>query len=183
MDNLESNLYRENIHLAPLALRIGAYLIDLLLMFLLISIFFSDSQKQQLHQAYETIQQVYTSEYTTIQLDSQTDNSAILQNLRSSLKDSLNILLYYKMLCIGLEIIYNFLLVYFYGQTLGQMILRIKIINISHFDKPNLHQCMGRAVSKCLLGTTFYISFAIGFIDKWRRTLHDKIGKTIVVSQ
>ncbi|STQ86004.1 RDD family protein [Helicobacter muridarum] len=183
MDNLESNLYRENIRLAPLKLRVGAYLIDRLIIILVISSLFTDYQKKQLEEAYSTITQIYSSQYTDIRLDSNTDNSQILGKLRSSVNKSLIILLYYQLLCIGLEIIYGFLMLYFYGATLGQIVLNIKVVNIYDFDKPSLHQCMGRSIGKCLLGTTLYISFAIGFIDKWKRTLHDKLAKTIVIAK
>ena len=48
MDRLENDLFRENIKIAPLSLRIGAYLIDMILLGLVITLFFFTSTARKI---------------------------------------------------------------------------------------------------------------------------------------
>lgn len=183
MDNkIEEDLHRENIKLASIWARIGAYLIDLLLLALLISIMFSSAQEQKIIAAQMMIVDVYSSEYKQMKLDDNTNNIEVLQDLREKAKEAFDIMLFYILLYSGLQIIYNFIFFYFYGATLGQIILRIRVVDREMFDKPTLHVCMKRAILKYILGTTLYISFIFAFADKFYRTLHDRMSKTIVIA-
>ncbi len=181
MDRLEADLYRENIKIASIVSRIGAYIIDTILITLIITIFFSDNQKNSIINAQNAIKQAYNADYTKIELSSTPDNTAMLENLRINTKEALDILLLYMGICIGLQIIYNFILIYKYGATFGQIILKIRVVDSNNFDKPTLHVCMKRAIAKCFLGTILYIGFILAFVDRYYRTIHDKMSNTIVI--
>ncbi|RDU66378.1 hypothetical protein CQA53_03945 [Helicobacter didelphidarum] len=179
---LENDLYRENISIAPIITRIGAYLIDMLIIFLLLALLVSNEQKDKIAMANEVLLQSYKSQHREINLNTTPDNGAVLEEIRKNSKNALDILLLYMVICAGLEIIYNFLFVYRYGATLGQIILKIKVVNAQNFDKPSLHICMKRSILKYLFGTALLIGFIPAFIDKFARTFYDKMSKTIVVS-
>lgn len=176
MDRLESDLYRENLKIAPLTLRVCAYFVDMILLGLFITIFFSSAQKERILHAKDTIENTYSMQAST------QSNSEILENMRVATKDAFETLLIYMTIYIGLEIVYYFISVYFYGATIGQIILRIRVVDSRHFDKPTLHVCMRRALSKCIFGAVLYIGFIVAFVDRYYRALHDRMSNTIVVS-
>ncbi|EMZ37890.1 RDD family protein [Helicobacter bilis] len=182
MDRLENDLFRENIKIAPLSLRIGAYLIDMILLSLVITLFFSQAQQERLVLAKETIEKTYSLPNTRTTLNSTTDNSKILEDMRKTSKEAFEILLLYMAIYIGLEIVYYFFFVYYYGATLGQIILRIRVVDIYRFDKPSLHVSMKRAIIKCIFGAVLYVGFIVAFVDRFYRALHDKMSHTIVVT-
>ncbi|GAB0172452.1 RDD family protein [Helicobacter trogontum] len=181
MDRLEKDLFRENIKIAPMSARIGAYLIDMILLSLVITLFFSQAQQERLVLAKETIENTYSMQNTQIQLNNAADNSKILEDMRKTSKEAFEILLIYMAIYIGLEIVYYFFFVYYYGATLGQIILRIRVVDSHRFDKPSLHISMKRAIIKCIFGAVLYVGFIVAFVDRFYRTLHDKMSNTIVV--
>lgn len=176
MDRLENDLFRENIKIASLSVRIGAYLIDVILLSLTITLFFSQAQQEKLIIAIETTKKTYSLQTTT------QNNSEILENMRKAAKDALETTLIYMAIYIGLEIVYFFFFVYFYGATIGQIILRIRVIDSYRFDKPTLHVCMKRALTKCIFGSVLYVGFIVAFVDRYYRALHDRMSNTIVVA-
>lgn len=180
MDRLEADLYRENIKIAPLFSRISAYLIDMILLGLFITIFFSTQQKEHIIHAKETIEKTYSIQ--TTQTNSSINNSEILEEMRKATKDALETLLLYMAIYIGLEIVYYFISVYFYGATIGQIILRIRVVDNRNFDKPTLHVCMKRALTKCIFGAVLYVGFIVAFVDRFYRALHDRMSNTIVIA-
>lgn len=181
MDRLESDLYRENIKIAPLSARMFAYLIDTIFLSLLITIFFSSAQKERILLAKEVIEKTYSMQATQMQTSNVSNNSEILEEMRKATKDAFETLLLYMSIYIGLEIVYYFLSVYFYGATLGQIILRMRIVDVRRFDKPTLHVCMKRALTKCIFGAVLYVGFIVAFVDRFYRALHDRMSNTIVV--
>lgn len=183
MDRLEADLYRENIKIAPISVRIGAYLIDTILLSFFITIFFSSAEQERINIARETIKKTYSMQNTQTRLMNapDLDNSVILEEMRIATKEALEILLINMGLYIGLQIIYYFIFTYYYGATLGQIILRIRVVDSRRFDKPTLHVSMKRAITKCFFGAILYVGFIVAFVDKFYRTLHDKMSNTIVI--
>lgn len=181
MDRLEADLYREDIKIAPLSSRICAYFVDMILLGLFITIFFSSAQKERVLLAKETIEKTYSMQNKQMQLSNISNNSEILEEMRKATKDAFETLLIYMAIYIGLEIIYYFISVYFYGATIGQIIFRMRIVDVRRFDKPTLHVCMKRALTKCIFGAVLYVGFIVAFVDRFRRALHDRMSDTIVV--
>ncbi|GAA7258653.1 RDD family protein [Helicobacter cholecystus] len=88
------------------------------------------------------------------------------------------------------EVILQFLLLNFtyetlftalYGATLGKIACKIKVISTSLLDHPNiLFSCIRSAMK--ILGEYFiYIPFLLIYFTPFKQTLHDLLGKTIVI--
>lgn len=181
MDRLESDLFRENIKIAPLSLRIASYLIDIIVLSLVITIFFSQADQERLVVAKETIERTYSMQSERINLGHTPDNSAMLEEMRVASKQAFETMLLYMAIYIGLEIVYYFICVYYFGATFGQIIVRIRVVDSRRFDKPPLQVCMKRALTKCIFGAVLYFGFIMAFLDRFYRALHDRMSNTIVV--
>lgn len=81
----------------------------------------------------------------------------------------------------GLHIAYQWLFIYLYGATLGKIWQKIIVVNEDDLSKPNLMTALLRSMGRAFSMIIFYIGFLVGFYDLSRQTLHDKIGKTIVI--
>ncbi len=175
-------MYREGIKLAPIYLRIAAYVIDIFLVALICNVLFSDSQSKAIENAQKTVQRIYKMDMENVKVrgvDSSEDNLAKIASIQQELDDALKALLMYVATVTLLQIIYNFFFLYRYGASLGQIILRIRVVDVRSFDKPSLHICMSRSICKFLL---VYISFVFAFFDRFARTLHDRMNRTIVIA-
>ncbi len=80
-----------------------------------------------------------------------------------------------------LKVIYHTFFVWMYGATPGKMLLKIKIISIDGFGKPNLMSSFIRATVRIISEMFFYIGFLWAFFDRLRQAWHDKAAKTMVV--
>ncbi len=80
-------------------------------------------------------------------------------------------------------IAYETFFVCWYGATLGKMVFKIRVITIDLLDSPKLLTSLTRAVLLSLSQILYYIPFVFAFGDSFRRTLYDRVCKTIVISQ
>ena len=82
-----------------------------------------------------------------------------------------------------LRIIYQAIFVYIYGATIGKIIMKIKVISLTDFDKPNFTYSFIRSVVRALEEIVMYIGFLWAFMTPYKKTWHDSVSKTIVVNQ
>jgi len=80
-----------------------------------------------------------------------------------------------------LKIVYHSFFIWMYGQTPGKMVVRIKVITIEDFDKPNAPISIIRGVVRMISESLFYLGFLWAFFDPLKQTWHDKAAKTLVV--
>jgi uncharacterized RDD family membrane protein YckC len=80
-----------------------------------------------------------------------------------------------------LKFIYQTLFIWYYGATLGKMITNIKVIDFDNFGRIKLINSMLRSMGRIFSEMIFYIGFFIGFYTESKQTLHDKMGRTLVV--
>ncbi|MCI7485789.1 MAG: RDD family protein [Helicobacter sp.] len=80
------------------------------------------------------------------------------------------------------NLIYEVLFTMLYGATLGKIVLKIRIISIDYVDNPGFKSALLRAVLKYLGSNFFYVTYIMAFGDKYKRSLHDRISKTLVIS-
>lgn len=80
-----------------------------------------------------------------------------------------------------LKIIYHTFFSWKYGQSIGKMVARIKIIEISSLDNPSFLVSLNRAIFRAIGELFFFLGFAIAFFDQFRQSLHDKSSKTLVI--
>ena len=83
---------------------------------------------------------------------------------------------------IALKIIYQAFFVMQYGATIGKLLLKIKVVEISTLSNPNVIQALNRASFRILSEMMFYLGFLWGMFDATRQTWHDKTAKTLVVN-
>ena len=78
---------------------------------------------------------------------------------------------------------YQSLFTYFYGASIGKILLKIRVVEIDTLDNPNWLNAIVRSFFRELGQSLFYITFFFALNDAFVRTLHDRIVKTIVIVQ
>lgn len=81
-----------------------------------------------------------------------------------------------------LKISYDTFFVWYYGSSIGKIICKIKVVSVDLFDKPSLISALLRACGKYVGESLLFITYVFGFADRFVRTLHDRIAKTLVIA-
>ncbi|WP_072680553.1 RDD family protein [Arcobacter sp. LA11] len=81
-----------------------------------------------------------------------------------------------------LKFIYQTLFVWYYGATIGKIITKIRVVDFNHFGRVSIFTAIIRSFMRLASEMFFYIGFIFGFFNDGRQTLHDKIGRTLVVN-
>ncbi len=77
--------------------------------------------------------------------------------------------------------VYQTVFIALYGQTLGKMVVKIRVINREYLDQPSYLEALQRGVIRALSEVVFYIGFIWANFTPLRQTWHDKFAKTLVV--
>lgn len=83
---------------------------------------------------------------------------------------------------VTIRFLYQFIFVYMYGATIGKMVMKIKVIDCSYLDKPQVTGALARAAFRTLGEVFFYFTFIFAFFDPLKRALHDRWANTAVVN-
>lgn len=81
-----------------------------------------------------------------------------------------------------LKFIYQGFFIWYYGATIGKIIAKIKVIDYNTFGRVSLMSSLTRSIIRIFSEMFFYIGFIFGFFNDGKQTLHDKIGRTLVVN-
>lgn len=81
-----------------------------------------------------------------------------------------------------LKVIYQTFFVWYYGATIGKIIVKIRVIDENSWGRVSFFASFLRAVGRVISEMFFYIGFLIGFFNDGRKTFHDITGKTLVVN-
>ncbi len=81
-----------------------------------------------------------------------------------------------------LKIIYQTFFVWYYGATIGKIVVKIRIIDVNDWARVSIISSFLRAVGRIFSEMFFYIGFLIGFFNNGRKTFHDITGRTLVVN-
>ncbi len=81
-----------------------------------------------------------------------------------------------------IKFIYQSFFVWYYGATIGKIIVKIRVIDYHNLNKVSLLSSMLRSMGRVFSEMFFYIGFIIGFFNDGKQTFHDKFGKTLVVN-
>jgi uncharacterized RDD family membrane protein YckC len=81
-----------------------------------------------------------------------------------------------------IKVIYQSFFIWYYGATLGKMLVKIRVIDFNNFSKVTLVQAIARSFIRIISESIFYIGFMLSFYSKSKQTLHDKLAKTLVVN-
>jgi uncharacterized RDD family membrane protein YckC len=80
-----------------------------------------------------------------------------------------------------LKFVYQTFFIWYYGATLGKMVAKIKTIDYDHFGKVSLLNASLRSLARLLSELVYYLGFFLAYFQESKQTLHDKIGRTLVV--
>jgi len=80
-----------------------------------------------------------------------------------------------------LKFLYQSFFIWYYGATIGKLIVKIKVIDFEHYGKVTLLSSCLRSAGRILSEAVFYIGFILAYYGDSRQTFHDKFGKTLVV--
>ena len=82
---------------------------------------------------------------------------------------------------VTIKFIYQTFFIWYYGATLGKLIAKIKVIDFDNFGKVSLINSAVRSAGRIVSEMIFYVGFIVAYFTDSKQTLHDKIGKTLVV--
>lgn len=80
-----------------------------------------------------------------------------------------------------LKFLYQSFFIWYYGATIGKLIVKIKVIDFDNYGKVTLLSSCIRSAGRILSEAVFYIGFILAYYGDSRQTFHDKFGKTLVV--
>ena len=81
-----------------------------------------------------------------------------------------------------LKIIYHTFFVWYFGATIGKIVVKIRVIDANKWGRVSIISSFLRAVGRIFSEMFFYIGFLIGFFNNGRKTFHDITGRTLVVN-
>ena len=76
---------------------------------------------------------------------------------------------------------YHYIFIALYGKTLGKIIMKIRCVDISTFDKPDHFNSFIRSFVRIFSEQFFYLGMFYAYFDKFNRAIHDIAGKCVVV--
>ncbi len=81
-----------------------------------------------------------------------------------------------------MKLVYQTYFIWYYGATIGKSIKKLRVIDFNHFGRVTFMQALTRSAGRIVSESFFYIGFLIAFYTDSKQTLHDKLGKTLVVN-
>jgi uncharacterized RDD family membrane protein YckC len=82
----------------------------------------------------------------------------------------------------AIKIIYQTFFTMQYGATLGKIIMKIRVIELSTLSNPAFLSAFNRSVFRVVSEILFYLGFVWAMMDPYRRSWHDRSGRTLVVN-
>ncbi|XOB60728.1 RDD family protein [Campylobacterota bacterium DY0563] len=80
------------------------------------------------------------------------------------------------------KFIYQSFFVWYYGATIGKLVLKIRVIDYYNFGRVSLSSSIIRSISRIASEYFVYIGFIFAFFTEGRQAFHDKTGRTLVVN-
>ncbi len=81
----------------------------------------------------------------------------------------------------AIKIVYQAFFIWQYGATLGKILLKIRVIEVSTLDTPTFTASLNRAIFRIISEMIFYLGYLWGTLDPVRQTWHDKTARTVVI--
>lgn len=100
------------------------------------------------------------------------------QNMESMIAVTNSFLLEYM----AIKIIYQTFFTMQYGATLGKIIMKIRVIELSTLSNPTFLSAFNRSVFRVVSEIIFYLGFVWAMLDPYRRSWHDRTGRTLVIN-
>lgn len=81
-----------------------------------------------------------------------------------------------------LKFFYQTFFIWYFGQTIGKFVAKIKVIDYDNFGRVSLINSAIRSMGRIVSETILYIGFIFAFYTQSKQTAHDKFAKTLVVN-
>ncbi len=81
-----------------------------------------------------------------------------------------------------IKFVYHTFFIWYYGATLGKLFAKIKVIDNDNLGKVSFINAAFRSSARVVSEMLFYIGFILAFFNEGKRTFHDMLGRTVVVS-
>jgi uncharacterized RDD family membrane protein YckC len=81
-----------------------------------------------------------------------------------------------------LRIIYQTFFVWQNGMTLGKIVVKIRIVDVSSGEKPSFQVAFLRASLRIISDSVLYLGYIFAYFNPLVQTVHDKLAKTVVVN-
>lgn len=80
-----------------------------------------------------------------------------------------------------IKVIYHWILVWQNGMTMGNYVMKIKVVDENSAEGLNAFMALSRAILRVFSESVFYIGFLFAFFSPKRQTLHDKLTNAVIV--
>jgi len=81
-----------------------------------------------------------------------------------------------------IKILYQTFFIWMYGATIGRIMMKIRVIETSDLENPNLMVALTRSAFRIISESLFYLGFIWAFLNPKRETWHDKVANTLVIN-
>jgi len=181
-NTVDTEIVANGATLAPVGRRLGAALIDYLLLNLTVGMaFFSTMTVEGLTKLNTT----FTTELELLSKSTKPDSTQILKTILSSIPES-------TLAAVGLAVliltVIQVWLIASRGQTIGKILLKIKIVDETSGEKTTflrsvvLRSVLVKYIGYNIVGSLLFFVDLIFLFTKKNRTLHDRLAKTLVVN-
>ena len=82
---------------------------------------------------------------------------------------------------LAIKVLYHGILIWQTGMTVGKYLLKIKTVDATKRETPTFMQALWRASLRLLSEMFFYLGFLFAFFSPLHQTLHDKLSNTVVI--
>jgi uncharacterized RDD family membrane protein YckC len=82
----------------------------------------------------------------------------------------------------AIKILYHTFFTMQYGASLGKIVMKIRVIEVNTLSNPTFLSAFNRSVFRVVSEILFYLGFVWAMMDPYRRSWHDRTGKTLVIN-
>lgn len=82
----------------------------------------------------------------------------------------------------AIKILYQTFFTMQYGASLGKIVMKIRVIELSTLSNPTFLCAFNRSVFRVVSEILFYLGFVWAMLDPYRRSWHDRTGRTLVIN-
>ena len=81
----------------------------------------------------------------------------------------------------AIKIVYHTFFTMQYGASIGKIVMKIRVIELSTLANPGFLSAFNRSVFRVVSEILFYMGFVWAMLDPYRRSWHDRTARTLVV--
>ena len=77
--------------------------------------------------------------------------------------------------------LYHWIFIALYGKTVGKIITKTRVVDVETLDNPSWMRSLIRSIMRNFDEMFFYFGMGYAIVDPLNRTIHDIVGKSVVV--